>query len=105
MTDKETLAELTTAEFDQLIENFIDRDDDRIEPTTFLMALAELEQRRAVREVELTGSIVNGQFVFDTPAPLPVSANSVTVGDLKMILHMRQSPNDLPQPNEISAAA
>lgn len=50
MTEKETLAELTTDEFNQLINGFIAREDDRLAPSTFLQALAELEQRRAVNE-------------------------------------------------------
>lgn len=87
--EKETLAELTTDEFNQLIDGFIARADDRLEPATFLSAMAELEQRRAVREIELTGSFVNGQIIFDTPAPLPVGANTVYLGDLKMTLKLR----------------
>lgn len=51
---KETLAELTTDEFDQLLEGYITREDDRIEPSVFLSALAELEQRRTLNEVELS---------------------------------------------------
>ena len=87
--EKETLVELTTDEFDQLLEGYITRDDDRIEPSVFLSALTELEQRRPVNEIELSGSFVNGQIIFDTPAPLPVSANTVYVGDTKMTLKLR----------------
>ena len=59
MTDKETLTELNKAEFDQLIENFIDRDDDRIEPSAFLKALAELERKRAI-SIVWAGEIESG---------------------------------------------
>jgi hypothetical protein len=31
---KETISDLTTDEFNPLVENFIDREDDRIEPST-----------------------------------------------------------------------
>ena len=51
---KETLAELTTDEFNQLLEGYLTRADDRIEPSAFLSALAELEQH----EIELSGSVV-----------------------------------------------
>jgi hypothetical protein len=81
--------DLTTEEFNQLIDNFIAREDDRIEPSTFLKAMAELERRRAVREVELTGCLVNGEVIFDTPAPLPVGRNTIYFGDMKMTLKLR----------------
>ena len=104
MMEKETLADLTTDEFDQLIDDFIAREDDRIEPSTFLLAMAELERKRAIREVELTGSLVNGQIIFDTPAPLPVGANTVYVGELKMTLRLRV-PEGGTEPEELSRAA
>jgi predicted nucleotidyltransferase len=104
MTRKEEMIEdLTTDEFNQLVDNFIAREDDRIEPSTFLMAMAELEQKRAVNEVELTGVVVNDQIIFDEPAALPVSANTIYVGDLKMILKLRTP--DLGGAEELMRAA
>ena len=90
---KETIGDLTTDEFNQLIDNFITREDDRIEPSTFLKAMAELERRRTVKEVELTGSVVNGEVIFDTPAPLPVGTSTLYVGDTKVMLRLRVSSN------------
>ncbi len=102
---KETIEDLTTDEFNQLVDGFIAREDDRIEPSTFLKAVAELEQKRAVKEVELTGVMINGQIIFDTPAPLPVGANTVYVGDLKMTLKLRvHNPGDI-EPEELTSAA
>ena len=45
---KETIADLSTEEFKELVENFIQREDDRIEPSTFLKAMEELERQRKV---------------------------------------------------------
>jgi len=91
---KETFEELSTSEFNQLVDEFITREDDRIEPSTFLKAVAELERRRAAREVELTGRVVNGEIIFDTPAPLPVETNTLYVGDTKVTLRLRLNSND-----------
>jgi hypothetical protein len=85
---REAVGELTTNEFEQLIENFITREDDRITPSVFLTAMAELEQRQAIQEVELTGRLVNGDVVFDTPAPLPVDKNTIYVGDTRVTLKL-----------------
>ncbi len=86
---KETIGDLTTDEFNQLVENFIDREDDRIEPTTFLKAMAALERKRGTKEVELTGRVVNGEIIFDTPTPLPVIKNTLYIGDTKVTLRLR----------------
>ncbi len=91
--EKQTIEELTTEEFNQLVNRFMEREDDRIEPSTFLRAAAELEARRTSREVELTGRVINGEVVFDLPAPLPVATNTIYVGDLKMRLKLRVLPN------------
>ena len=90
---KETISDLTTAEFNQMVETFIDREDDRIEPSTFLKAIAELEHQHSVKSVELTGQVVNGTVIFDTPAPLPVVNNTFYIGDtkVKLILQMDNS--------------
>jgi hypothetical protein len=86
---EETIQDLTTEDFNQLIDDFVSREDDRIEPSIFLTAMAELERARAVREVELTGRVVNGEIIFDTPAPLLVEPNTLYVGDTKVTLKLR----------------
>src|SRR5205809_967186 len=91
---KETIADLTTNKFNQLIDNFISREDDRIEPGTFLMAASELERKRPLKEVDLTGRVINGEVIFDTPTPFPVAPNTVFVGDLKMTLKLRIENNE-----------
>jgi hypothetical protein len=91
---KETIDDLTTDEFNQLINNFITREDDRIEPSTFLKAMAEVERKRAVKEVELTGRVVSGEIIFDMPTPLPVDNNTIYVGDTKITLTLRVESED-----------
>jgi hypothetical protein len=86
---EETIQDLTTEDFNQLVEGFIAREDDRIEPSVFLKAIVELERKRAIKEVELTGQVINGEVIFDAPAPLPVEANTLYVGDTKVTLKLR----------------
>lgn len=88
---EETIQDLTTEDFNQLVEGFIAREDDRIEPSVFLKAVVELERKRAIKEVELTGQVVNGEVIFDTPAPLPVETNTLYVGDTKVTLRLRSA--------------
>ena len=91
---QETIGDLTTDAFNQLVDHFIAREDDRIEPSTFLKAMAEIERQRAVKEVELTGRVVNGEVIFDAPAPLLVGTNTLYVGDTKVTLKLRVESND-----------
>lgn len=91
---KETISDQTTAEFNQLVETFIDREDDRIEPSTFLKAIADLEHNQSVKSVELTGKVVNGTVMFDTPAPLPVVNNTFYIGDTKVTLKLQMDSSD-----------
>ncbi|MBI1928478.1 hypothetical protein HYR99_30075 [Candidatus Poribacteria bacterium] len=46
-------------------------------------------KERCSKVIELEGEIVNGQVVFDTPAPLPVRPNEIDVGDTKIVLKLR----------------
>ena len=40
-------------------------------------------------DLELSGRVVNGEIIFDTPAPLPVSNSTLYVGDTKITLRLR----------------
>ena len=87
---KETIADLSTEEFKELMDNFIQREDDRIEPSTFLKAMEELEQQRAEKKIELTGRWENGEIIFDEPAPVPVERNTIFIGEAQVILKIRE---------------
>jgi hypothetical protein len=76
-------------EFDALVEQFIERGEDKVTLPTFLRVMADIAEQRARREVELTGRIVNGDVIFDTPTPLPVAHNTIYIGDTKIVLKLR----------------
>jgi hypothetical protein len=85
----ELMEALPPEEFDQLIESFIKRDDDRIDLPTFFAAMAEIEARRRMKVIELSGTFDQGTVVFDTPAPLPVRSNEIRVGEMRIVLRLR----------------
>lgn len=88
MNDK-TIATMDETEFDALVEQFIERGADRVTPQTFLQVMTDVAAERSQHEVELSGRVVNGEIIFDTPAPLPVGANTLYVGDTKVKLNLR----------------
>ena len=88
MSDK-TLTSMDEDEFDALVEEFIERGADQVTPRTFLQVMTDVAAKRSSREVELSGRVVNGEIIFDTPAPLPVSNSTLYVGDTRITLRLR----------------
>ena len=88
MNDK-TIATMDETEFDALVEQFIERGTDRVTPQTFLQVMTDVAAQRSQHEVELSGRVVNGEIIFDVSAPLPVGANTLYVGDMKIKLNLR----------------
>lgn len=88
MNDK-TIATMDETEFDALVEQFIERGADRVTPQTFLQVMTDVTAQHSQYEVELSGRVVNGEIIFDTPAPLPVGPNTLYVGDTKVKLNLR----------------
>jgi len=86
---KQTLADLSEKEFDELIEGYIERGDDQMEMSTFFEVMAALEEKRASNVVELTGTFADGDVTFDATTPLPVDKNTIYVGDTKIVLKLR----------------
>jgi hypothetical protein len=80
---------MNDAEFDELVEHFIERGKDRVTPQTFLQVMADVAAQRSQHEVELSGRVVNGEIIFDLPAPLPVATNTLYVGETKITLKLR----------------
>jgi hypothetical protein len=87
--DDKTIATMNEAEFDELVEHFIERGQDRVTPQTFLQVMTDVAEQRSQHEVELSGRVVNGEVIFDQPAPLPVATNTLYVGETKITLKLR----------------
>ena len=58
-------------------------------PQTFLQVMTDVAEQRSQHEVELSGCLVNGEIIFDLPAPLLVGRNTFYVGDTKIKLNLR----------------
>ena len=80
---------MSEEEFGDLIEHFISRGQDKIELPTFLQVMADLADKKKQREVELSGQVVDGEVIFDSPTPIPVGKNEIYIGDTKIVLKLR----------------
>ncbi|MGH9769484.1 MAG: hypothetical protein ACREAB_18830 [Blastocatellia bacterium] len=87
--DDKTIATMNETEFDALVEHLSERGEDRVTPQTFLQVMTDVAEQRSQHEVELSGRVVNGEIIFDLPAPLPVGNSTLYVGDTKVTLRLR----------------
>lgn len=85
---------IEAAEFDQLMEQFIEREDPNAMSVEALdeAMRQQLEQITTTR-VELTGTIREGQIAFDPPAdaPIIVYGNELVIGGLRLVVNLRPS--------------
>jgi hypothetical protein len=80
-------------EFEQLIEQFIERED----PNAISFDALDEAARQQLKEVttthvELTGVVRGGQIAFDPPsdAPIIVRGNELVIGGLHLVVNLRQ---------------
>lgn len=92
MVDK-TISSMNNDEFDALVEQFIERGEDKIAPQTFLQVMAGVAEQHKQHEVEVIVRVVNGEIVLDTLSPLPVDKNALYVGDTKVTLKLQTESN------------
>ena len=90
---KKTIASMSDREFDELLEQFIERGEDKITLPTFLQVMSEIAAQRKPHEVELSGRLVNGEVIFDSPTPLVVDKSTIYIGDTKVKLNLRVDGN------------
>ena len=84
---------IEVAEFNQLIEQFVEREDpNAISAEALDQAARQQLERVATTRVELTGTIREGQIAFDPPAdaPIIVHGNELVIGGLRLVVNLRQ---------------
>lgn len=83
---------ILASEFDELVNQFIECED------PFAMSLEAFDEAVHLElnemtnfQVELTGTIKNGQIIFDHPrnAPILVYDNKVVIGGLHLVVNLR----------------
>ena len=80
-------------EFNQLINRFIERDaPDAISFNALDEAARQQLDEVTATQVELTGTIRDGQITFDSPSNAPIIAhgNELIIGGLRLVVSIRQ---------------
>ena len=84
---------IEVAEFDQLIAQFIEREDPNAISFEALDEAARQQlEKVTTAQVELTGTIRDGQITFDplADAPIIVYGNELVIGGLRLVVNLRQ---------------
>ena len=93
MTDKQ-LGSLEPEEFERLIESFVERSEpDTMSFTAFDQAIQRLAEAAIAETIEVTGTIKEGEIVFDASeaAPIVAQGNEILIGGLRLVVHLRQA--------------
>jgi hypothetical protein len=93
MSEKQ-LTKMTDAEFQELMETYIDRSsrrDDAIPAFTFLELLFDALLQRVQNVVQLEGQVIDGELVLAPPeeAPVQVQGNRILLGDWQIVVTLK----------------
>jgi hypothetical protein len=84
---------LEVGEFDRLMEQFIDREDpDAMSAEALDQAIRLQLAEVTTTQVELTGTIHDGEITFEQPddAPILAHGNELVIGGLHLVVKLRQ---------------
>ena len=77
---------MSKAKFDKAFARFIQRREEKVTASTFYETLAEIEQERAEKVIELRVKIVEGQLRFVPSPDLSVRDNEIVLGNQRIIV-------------------
>jgi hypothetical protein len=74
--------------FDKAFDHFIRRAEEKTSPRTFLQVLAEIEQERVQKPIELRARMVGGQLQFEPSPDVRVEGNEILVGNQRIVVRV-----------------
>lgn len=77
---------MTKARFDRAFAVYIRAGEEKISPRTFFHTLAEIEQERVEKTIELQASIVGGRLQFAPSPDVSVNGNEIVLGTQRIVV-------------------
>jgi hypothetical protein len=77
---------MSKARFDKAFAMFIRRGAEKIMPKNFFQILAEIEQERVQKTIELQAKIVEGQLQFEPSSEISVHDNEIIFGNQRIVV-------------------
>lgn len=87
MTDKR-LGDLSSEEFQGMVDDMLSEDFDKVTVTEFFGSLAAMDEAEP-EIIELTAHVERGELVLEQPAPLPVAGNEIRVDNRRIVIRLR----------------
>ncbi|MBC8236163.1 hypothetical protein H8E77_41985 [bacterium] len=96
MMQQQTLDDLTTEEFEKLLDNFIQRDDEEMPISTFFAALELIDREKRQQIIDVTGKLIEGKLFLSLPkeatTSIEVHNNEILIDEnRKIIIHLNAS--------------
>ena len=96
MMQQQTLDDLTTEEFEQLLDNFIQRDDEEMPISPFFATLELIDREKRQQIIDVTGKLIEGKIFLSLPkeatASIEVHNNEILIDEnRKIIIHLNAS--------------
>ena len=82
------LDELSTQEFEQMMDQVATPDFHDLSTEDFFAALAAIDAETPRETLELKASVTNGQLIFLEPAPLRAHGNEIHLGDKRVVIKL-----------------
>lgn len=96
-----TLEDLTTEEFEQLLDDFIEREDEEMGASTFFAALELIDKERRREIIDVEGEILDGKLVLslskEIPAWVEVHGNEILLDENRKIIVHLKTPSSIEQ--------
>lgn len=82
------LGELSTQEFEQMMDKVAAPDFHDLSTEDFFAALAAIDAEIPQETLELKANVTNGQLIFLEPAPLHAHGNEIHLGDKRVVIKL-----------------
>lgn len=98
--EMQTLDDLTVEEFEQVLDNFIQRDADEMPVSTFFPALDLIDREKKQQLIDIEGKIIQGELFLSLPkgtvAGIEVNGNELRIDKTrKIVIHLDASKSVL----------
>lgn len=79
---------MTEKSWDEILNNFIQREDDQITPSKFFDILEEISEAKVKRTIELKAKLVEGKLFFEPTPEVVVKGNEILFGSNRIVVSL-----------------
>lgn len=81
---------MTEKSWDEIFDQFIEREDDQITSKKFFGILEEISEAKVKRTIELKAKLVGNELEFEPTTEVVVRGNEILFGDNRIVVNLAQ---------------